>query len=158
MRRTTPQMCLAHIRRLASLRYRSPFYSPPMVSRTWCGASTVRTANIKASTLWTGHMFDDNPILTTLCQAIWRGNRPGDDAPAVFSFVHAPNGTGPWWLLATVDGYKFTRLWTGEPTPYNRTGNAFGPTLSGQLLFHSADDTFGSSGWKLRRSPFPAAH
>lgn len=104
------------------------------------------------------YLYDDVQGLTILCQSVWRANRPGDDAPVVFEFVSAP-GEGHRFILTTVDGYTFNKVWEDpNVTRGNSSGRAYGPTATGKLLHYAVDELFSSGGRTLRRGPMPNAY
>lgn len=105
-----------------------------------------------------GYLYDDVQTLTILCQSVWRAERPGNDAPVVFEFVSAP-GEGRRFILTTVDGYTFNKVWE-DPliSRGNSSGSAYGPTVSGRLLHYAVDEYFPDSSRTLRAGPMPNAY
>jgi hypothetical protein len=104
------------------------------------------------------YLYDHIQSLTILCQSVWRANRPGDDAPVVFEFVSAP-GEGHRFILTTVDGYTFNKVWEDPNiTRGNSSGSAYGPTASGRLIHYAVDEYFTPGGRTLRQGPMPNAY
>ena len=103
------------------------------------------------------YRHDDEPGLTILCQCIWKAARPGNDAPVVFEYVSAP-GEGRRFILTTVDGHTFNKVWEGEIVRGNSSGSAYGPTASGRLLHYAVDEYFAPGGRTLRQGPMPNAY
>lgn len=105
-----------------------------------------------------GYLHDNVQGLTILCQSVWKANRLGDDAPVVFEFVSAP-GEGRRFILTTVDGYTFNKVWEDpDITRGNSSGRAYGPTASGRLLHYAVDEYFTPGGRTLRQGPMPSAY
>ncbi|WP_419404260.1 hypothetical protein, partial [Micrococcus sp. F3Y] len=67
-----------------------------------------------------------------LCQGFYRGRREGDDAPALAAFS-TEGGTGQDFIVATLDGWKFTEVWRGAATTPAGWG-VRNPIGSGTLL------------------------
>ena len=104
------------------------------------------------------YRYDQSDGLTVLCQNIFRGKRPGDDAPAVFEFCSAP-GDGKRFVVTTSDGYTFNKVWEDqEVTTGNTSGRAVGPTTTGRLLIYAADGRFGAGSRTLWAGPMPSAY
>lgn len=87
-----------------------------------------------------------------LCQGFYRGRREGDDAPALAAFS-TEGGVGQDFIVATLDGYRFTEVWRGAPTTPAGWGvrNPVGPTIRGQFLAATNADGGTTGQWATIR-------
>ena len=89
-----------------------------------------------------------------LCQGFYRGRREGDDAPLLAAFS-TEGGTGQDFIVATLDGYKFTEVWrgaTGTPAGWG-VRNPVGPTIRGQFLAATNANGGTTGQWATIRIP-----
>lgn len=89
-----------------------------------------------------------------LCQGYYRGRREGDDAPALAAFS-TEGGVGQDFIVATLDGYKFTEVWRGATTTPAGWGvrNPVGPTIRGQFLATTNAHNGETGQWAAIRIP-----
>lgn len=89
-----------------------------------------------------------------LCQGFYRGRREGDDAPLLAAFS-TEGGVGQDFIVATLDGYKFTEVWRGTPTTPAGWGvrNPVGPTIRGQFLAATNANGGTTGQWATIRIP-----
>ncbi len=89
-----------------------------------------------------------------LCQGFYRGRREGDDAPLLAAFS-TEGGVGQDFIVATLDGYKFTEVWrgtTGTPAGWG-VRNPVGPTIRGQFLAATNANGGTTGQWATIRIP-----
>lgn len=89
-----------------------------------------------------------------LCQGFSRARREGDDAPLIAAFS-TEGGVGQDFIVATLDGYRFTEVWRGATTTPAGFGvrNPVGPTIRGNFLA-ATNASGGTSGqWATIRIP-----
>ena len=89
-----------------------------------------------------------------LCQGYYRGRREGDDAPALAAFS-TEGGVGQDFIVATLDGYKFTEVWrgaTGTPAGWG-VRTPVGPTIRGQFLAATNANGGTTGQWATIRIP-----
>lgn len=89
-----------------------------------------------------------------LCQGYYRGRREGDDAPALAAFS-TEGGVGQDFIVATLDGYKFTEVWrgaTGTPAGWG-VRTPVGPTIRGQFLATTNAHNGETGQWAAIRIP-----
>lgn len=91
--------------------------------------------------------------LTHLCQAILKVEREGGDGPVLFGFS-AETSIESSHIVATVDGYTFTKLWEDPvKSPVGRGIRAMaGPTLQGELIVSSNDGRVANA-WSKWQGP-----
>lgn len=79
--------------------------------------------------------------LTHLCQAIRKVEREGGDGPVLFGFG-AETAVAPSCIIATYDGFSFTKLWEDPVSQAAGRGlrSIAGPTLKGELIVGSNDE------------------
>ena len=78
--------------------------------------------------------------LTHLCQSIHKVEREGDDGPVLFGFG-AETAVAPSHIVATYDGFTFTKLWEDSQSQAAGRGlrSITGPNLRGELIVGSND-------------------
>lgn len=89
-----------------------------------------------------------------LCQGYYRGRREGDDAPLLAAFS-TEGGVGQDFIVATLDGYKFTEVWrgaTGTPAGWG-VRTPVGPTIRGQFLAATNANGGTTGTWATIRIP-----
>lgn len=102
-----------------------------------------RTAGKHSGTYTIEQAYTINPgvnELTHLCQSIHKVEREGGDGPVLFGFG-AETAVVPSCIVATYDGFTFTKFW--EDTQSQAAGRGLrsiaGPNLKGELIVGSND-------------------